>query len=137
MSKDYKITQSLTSHFVYSMITPKGILARVAQPDGQTKLQVISIQDSLGGSTADLVRDWKAEAKKDWAEAGHRRWTIVKEQLVSSNLIAAILGTCLCSMAPSCWVGTCRGSNRAPIDSGKLIGKHEIFVSSGWNNNII
>ena len=53
---------------------------------------MISIQDILGGPTADLVRDWKAEAKKDWVEAGHGRWTIVKEHLVSSNnLIAALL----------------------------------------------
>ena len=50
----------------------------------------MALQDSQVGLTTDLVRELKAEAKRDWAEAGHRRWTILKEHLVSTNLIAAI-----------------------------------------------
>ena len=61
----------------------------------------MAIQDSQGGPAADLVRDWRAEAKRDWAEAGHRRWTIVKEQLVSMRSTAADLLAAVRSKFPS------------------------------------
>ena len=85
MSHDYRCMKT-----ALVLIPFIGLVTRVVQPDGQTKLQVMAIQESHVGPTADLLRDWKAEAKKDWSEPGHRRWTIVKEQLVS-NLLAAVM----------------------------------------------
>jgi len=82
----YLISNYLLVHLLASI----GSITRVAQPDGQTKLQVTAILEIHGGPNADLLREWKAEAKKDWYEPGHGRWTIVKEQLVSDGLAAVL-----------------------------------------------
>ena len=55
---------------------------RVVQPDGQTKLQVVAVQDGQGGQNAELVKEWKVLADRAWAEPNHRGWAIVTDQLV-------------------------------------------------------
>ncbi|GAX76070.1 hypothetical protein CEUSTIGMA_g3513.t1 [Chlamydomonas eustigma] len=61
-----------------NMEKPLGLVYRVNQGDGQTRLQVVSAQD---GQNIELVKEWRVLGEEAWFKPGHKGWTIVNEPL--------------------------------------------------------